>query len=116
MADEYFGVRVADPYRWLEEADSAETIAWVDAQNAVTRSRLDGPLRDELVARLTTLYDFPAASVPRGAGSITSTPTIPGCRINRCSTRRMPPAAPGVSSSIRTAMARNVPSRSRRWL
>jgi prolyl oligopeptidase len=67
-ADEYFGVRVADPYRWLEDADSEETIAWVDAQNAVTRARLDGRLRDELVVRLTTLYNFPRSSVPTRRG------------------------------------------------
>ena len=63
-ADDYFGVRVADPYRWLEDAESQETIGWVEAQNALTRSRLHGPLRDALLARLTRLYDFPRTGVP----------------------------------------------------
>ena len=64
IADTYHGVQVADPYRWLEEADSPETAAWVEAQNTLTRSVLDGPLRAALVERLTTLYDYPRTSVP----------------------------------------------------
>ena len=63
-ADDYFGVRVADPYRWLEDPESQETIAWVEAQNALTRSHLDGPERAALLERLTQLYDFPRTSVP----------------------------------------------------
>jgi prolyl oligopeptidase len=50
---------VADPYRWLEDADSAETKAWVEAQNTLTRSLLDGPTRDALVRELTALFDYP---------------------------------------------------------
>ena len=53
------GVEVADPYRWLEDAGSAESAAWVEAQNVLTRAHLDGPRRDALVARLRTLYDYP---------------------------------------------------------
>src|SRR6266702_5545470 len=53
------GVPVADPYRWLEDPDSPETRAWIDAQNTLTRSALDGPARETLVRRLTDLYDFP---------------------------------------------------------
>ncbi len=63
-ADDYHGVRVEDPYRWLESPDDPETAAWVEAQNALTRSQLDGPVRDALVERLTTLYDFPRTGVP----------------------------------------------------
>jgi prolyl oligopeptidase len=69
IVETYHGVKVADPYRWLEDADSAETQAWVDAENALTRSTLDGPARDELVKRLTTLYDFPRVSVPARRGT-----------------------------------------------
>ena len=53
------GVPVADPYRWLEDADSPDTRAWVEAQNALTRSQLDGPTRDEYVRELTGLFDYP---------------------------------------------------------
>jgi prolyl oligopeptidase len=53
------GVEVPDPYRWLETAGSGETTAWVEAQNTLTRSHLDGPGRDGLVRRLRELYDYP---------------------------------------------------------
>jgi prolyl oligopeptidase len=64
VVDIHHGVRVEDPYRWLEDPDSPETAAWVDGQNALTRSLLDGPVRDGLVARLTALYDYPRTGVP----------------------------------------------------
>src|SRR4051812_29688928 len=64
VVDDYHGVRVEDPYRWLEDADSADTTVWVEAQNALTRAALDGTTRDALVRRLTELYDFPRTSVP----------------------------------------------------
>lgn len=64
VIDDYHGTPVPDPYRWLEDPHSAETRAWVDAQNALTRSALDGPLRDGLVARLTELHNYPRGSVP----------------------------------------------------
>jgi prolyl oligopeptidase len=57
-------VRVADPYRWLEQADSPETEAWVGAQNALTARLLAGSLRDGLVRRLTELHDYPHTAVP----------------------------------------------------
>ena len=68
LVDNYHGIYVPDPYRWLEDPDSAETITWVEAQNQLTRSALDGPRRDELVKRLTKLYDFPRTSVPTHRG------------------------------------------------
>ena len=48
--------------------DSPETVAWVEAQNALTRARLDGPRRDDIVKQLTKLYDFPRTSVPARRG------------------------------------------------
>src|SRR5262245_42039419 len=58
LIDTIHGVQVADPYRWLEEPFSAESVAWVDAQNGLTRSHLDGPRRDAFVQRLRELYDY----------------------------------------------------------
>ena len=50
--DEYFGVKVADPYRWLENDTSAATAQWVEAQNAVTNEYLSRmPQRKKLLCR-----------------------------------------------------------------
>ncbi len=69
VAEEYFGTRVADPYRWLEDDNSSETAAWVDAQNAVTRDYLDRlPGRQAIFDRLTTLYDYPKQGAPERQG------------------------------------------------
>jgi len=63
--DDYFGTKVADPYRWLEDENSAETKAWVDAQNRVTFAYLDSiPYREKLKARLMQLYNYPRVSAP----------------------------------------------------
>jgi prolyl oligopeptidase len=59
LVETLHGVPVPDPYRWLEDAASPETQAWVDAQNALMRSVLDGPARDGLVRTLTGLFDYP---------------------------------------------------------
>jgi prolyl oligopeptidase len=56
---------VADPYRWLEKADDPATVAWVDAQNRLTRSALDRPEREAIKARLTELLDYPKIGVPK---------------------------------------------------
>jgi prolyl oligopeptidase len=63
--DIYFTQPVADPYRWLEDPNSPETRAFVDAQNTLTRSVLDAlPLRGELLTRLTGLWDYARRSAP----------------------------------------------------
>jgi prolyl oligopeptidase len=65
QVDDYFGTKVADPYRWLEDETSAETKAWVDDQNRVTFAYLDKiPYREKLKARLTELYNYPRISAP----------------------------------------------------
>ena len=58
LVDTIHGVPVADPYRWLEDPHSVETAAWVDAQNALTRSKLDGSARDALVKDLTSRFNY----------------------------------------------------------
>ena len=65
QVDDYFGTKVADPYRWLEDENSAETKAWVTAQNIVTFRYLDKiPYREKLKARLTELSNYPRVSAP----------------------------------------------------
>jgi len=63
--DNYHGTVVADPYRWLEDANSADTQAWVEAQNKLTQSYLSGIAgRDAIKARLTKLWNYERFSVP----------------------------------------------------
>lgn len=67
--DVYHGTSVADPFRWLEDDRSAETAAWVGAQNAVTSSYLQGiPFRNALRDRMTSLVDYPRSSAPERRG------------------------------------------------
>ncbi|MEO5867012.1 MAG: prolyl oligopeptidase family serine peptidase [Sphingomonas sp.] len=65
--DEQFGVKVADPYRWLENdvRTDAEVKAWVDAENGVTNAYLATlPGRDIFAGRLKTLIDYERFGVP----------------------------------------------------
>ena len=64
QVDTYHGTQVADPYRWLEDDNSAETKAWVEAQNKVTYDYLEKiPFRATLKARLEKLFDYPRVLV-----------------------------------------------------
>lgn len=63
QTDTYFGTPVRDPYRWLEDDNSAETKAWVEAQNKVTFGYLDKiPYRKALKTRLEQLVNYPRYS------------------------------------------------------
>ena len=63
--DNYFGVEVADPYRWLEDDMSEETAEWVKAQNDVTFSYLDQiPYRDAIRDRLEELWNYSRMGTP----------------------------------------------------
>ena len=65
VVEDYFGTKVVDPYRWLEDENSADTKAWVEEQNKLTFSYLDKiPYREKLKARLTELYNYPRISAP----------------------------------------------------
>jgi prolyl oligopeptidase len=69
QTDNYHGTVVADPYRWLEDANSAETKAWVDAQNKVTQAYLAAiPQREAIRQRLTQLWNYERYSVPGKEG------------------------------------------------
>ena len=65
VSDDYFGTRVADPYRWLENLDSAAVRDWVAAQNALAQPRLQElPQREWVKARLTELWNYERFEVP----------------------------------------------------
>ena len=63
--DDYHGVSVADPYRWLEDLDSEETAAWVRSQNEVTQAYLNQlEDRSRFQSRLEALWNYERYSVP----------------------------------------------------
>lgn len=65
VVDDYFGLKVKDPYRWLEDGDAPEVQAWTLAQNAVTRRYLEAvPGRDRLAGRIKTLLEVGLVSLP----------------------------------------------------
>ena len=65
VTDNYFGTVVVDPYRWLENDTSAETAAWVEAENKVTDAYLNKiPFRSKLLKRLTELANYEKISAP----------------------------------------------------
>ena len=69
--DDYFGTKVADPYRWLEaDANVPEVASWVEAQNKVTFAYLEKiPFRQKIKDRLTQLYNYPKYSAPTRRGN-----------------------------------------------
>ncbi len=63
--DEYFGIEVSDPYRWLEDDRSEETAEWVEAQNVVTQGYLENiPYRSAIETRLTELWNYEKYGTP----------------------------------------------------
>jgi len=65
VSDDYFGTKVADPYRWMEDLDSKAVADWIAAQNAVTFRYLEAlPMRNTIKARITQLWDYPKTSTP----------------------------------------------------
>ncbi len=59
VVDDYNGTKVADPYRWLEDTNSPETKAWVEAENKLTAEYLSHiPERAKIHARLTELFNY----------------------------------------------------------
>ena len=69
QVDDYHGVKVADPYRWLEDTDSTDTKAWVEEENKLTFGYLDQiPYRKAIRDRMTKLWNFERFTVPRQEG------------------------------------------------
>lgn len=72
VLDTYFNNKIADPYRWLEDDRSAETAAWVTAQNNVTFAYLDQiPYRDQLKKQLTEKWNYEKSGAPFVEGDFT---------------------------------------------
>ncbi|MDR2472961.1 MAG: prolyl oligopeptidase family serine peptidase, partial [Tannerella sp.] len=66
VTDDYFGTKIADPYRWLEDDTTQAVAAWVEAENKVTQQYLSQiPFRDKLRQRLTDIYNYEKISAPR---------------------------------------------------
>ena len=67
--DTYGTVDVPDPFRPLEDLDAPETVAWVEAENAVTEAFLAGvPERDAIRARLSAIWDYERRGIPAREG------------------------------------------------
>ena len=70
--DTYFGEKIQDPYRWLEDDRSSETEAWVKAQNVVTYGYLEQiPYRNQLKTRMEKLWNYEKISAPFKEGDYT---------------------------------------------
>jgi prolyl oligopeptidase len=70
--DDYFGTKVADPYRWMEDLNAPDLAEWVKAENAVTEHYLSQlPMRAWFKTRITELWNYPKVSLPfREAGQL----------------------------------------------
>lgn len=69
VVDDYFGTKVPDPYRWLEDDNAPEVAAWVEAENKVTFGYLNQiPYRQQIKERLTKLLNYPKYSAPARRG------------------------------------------------
>ncbi len=65
QTDDYHGTKVADPYRWLEDSDSPDTRAWIEAENKLTFDYLSKiPQREQIKQRLTKLWNYEKYTAP----------------------------------------------------
>jgi prolyl oligopeptidase len=65
VVDDYSGTKIPDPFRWMEDLGSKETVAWIGAQNTITSAYLEKlPHREMLKKRITELWDYPKVSLP----------------------------------------------------
>ncbi|MFT4033740.1 MAG: prolyl oligopeptidase family serine peptidase [Siphonobacter sp.] len=69
VVDEYFGTKVSDPYRWLENDTSAATHEWVLEENKVTNAYLEKiPFRNTIKKRLEEIWNYPKYGSPFRVG------------------------------------------------
>ena len=86
VVDDYFGTKVADPYRWQEDDNAPDTKAWVEAQNKVTRAYLDAiPERRGHQGPARKLWNYERFGVPFKRGGPTSSTAMTDCRTKQCS-------------------------------
>jgi prolyl oligopeptidase len=70
QTDDYFGTTVSDPYRWMEDVDSAELKTWIDAENELTQRYLTQiPVRERMQRRLMELINFERYTAPARRGT-----------------------------------------------
>ncbi len=70
QVDDFHGTKVADPYRWMEQTDSAETKSWITAENKLTDSYLATiPQREAIKNRLTEIWNYERFSAPSKVGN-----------------------------------------------
>ena len=70
QTDDYFGTAVSDPYRWMEDVDSAELKTWIDAENELTQQYLAKiPMRETMQQRLMELINFERYTAPSRRGA-----------------------------------------------
>lgn len=68
LVDDFYGTKVADPYRWMEDPESEEIIEWVNAQNKLTADFVKTPIREKIKKRYTELYNYPKYTLPYKEG------------------------------------------------
>jgi len=69
VVDDYHGVKIEDPYRWLEDGESEEVVKWTQDQNLFTRGWLDAVRsRGRIVKQLEALWDYPKMGTPQKRG------------------------------------------------
>jgi prolyl oligopeptidase len=68
VVENYHGTTVADPYRWMEEENTADLNDWIERENDITQEYLTIPEREKIKSRLTALWNFPKYSVPSKRG------------------------------------------------
>ena len=93
VVDTYHDTAVGDPYRWLEDGDDAEVVAWVAAQNALTRSALDVPARAAWHQRLVALMELPVLQHATLRGD---QPVLLRASCRRRAVRARPPRPPAI--------------------